>query len=149
MDFLINPPQYTHELFGVDNSRFTPMQSGRGVFGFFGKLLKGLIPLGKKLFRNLAPIASAVASNSTVQKLASDLKDHAIDAGINIATNVVSGNDVKEGLMQDLEAVKQTTIKRAKEFIKKPGKKRSLSGATRHLPKKKKKKKKKNRDLFG
>lgn len=111
------------------------MQRGTGIGSFFGKI----IPFIKKAISYILPAAKKVASHPAVKKTARDLRDHAIESGIDITSSAIKGENVKEKLKQKLSKAGDIVIDNAGNAVKN----RKRSGALEVEPPGKKKKKKK------
>ena len=92
---------------------FRGIQNGAGIGSFFSGLFRKIAPLAS---RGARAVGKALTS-PTAKKIASEVKDAAIDTGLNLVTNALEGKDAGEGLQKDLKDMKNdvvTNIKRMK-----------------------------------
>lgn len=147
MDPFINPKILYRPIFGQYSPPNT--QAGRGFLSIFSKVL----PFIKSVFKSILPVAKKAAANPHIQKAANQLKDHAIDAGINVASDALQGKNIGESLKRETINIGKNTAQDLLDTAK-ASRKRPLSEESSLNPKKKKKKKKKSRksgrarDLF-
>lgn len=134
MDPLINPKFLYRPLFG----QYTPPQSqyGKGFFSVFSKVL----PFIKNIFQKIMPVAKKVASNPTVRQAANQLKDHAIDAGINVASDVLKGENIGKSIKREAANVGLNTAQDLLDTAKASRKRGAADGGSVKSKKKKKKK---------
>ena len=133
MDPLINPKFLYRPLFG----QYTPPQTqyGKGFFSIFSKLL----PFVKGVFQKIMPVAKKVASHPTVRQAASQLKDHAIDAGLNVANDALKGENIGESLKREAANVGINTAQDLLDTAKASRKRGANAGSEAKKKKKRKK----------
>ena len=76
------------------------LQRGRGIGNIFSSILKRIIPAAKVLGKNFlsSPITKSVLREA---------KDSAINAGINIATDVMQGDNVGQTIHKNINKMKK------------------------------------------
>jgi len=121
--------------------RGTIVQRGRGIGSILTSLFKGVVPaikaFGKTLFSS--PVTKAVAKTA---------RDAAVDAGLNVAADVLEGRNVSSSIDQGLA----NAIKRVAATLRQSG--TTNSSFSGKYPKKARKSKKKrskirtNKDIF-
>lgn len=104
------------------------IQSGRGLGSIFSSLVRRVIPVVKSIGRS-------IISSPATKNIISSVKDSAINAGLNMASDVVSGENVKESFHKNLASVGEnlgdsikselSNLKRKSSKVK-PAKKRKL-----------------------
>lgn len=99
MDLHINPPQLRFKSFG-EVDRYT--HTGQGLMSGLFKLFKTVTPFIKSAFSKAAPLAKAVLKNKIVKDTVGQLGDQALKAGLNVTKNVLAGENVADGLKQDI-----------------------------------------------
>lgn len=119
MDRQINPPYRRKRQIGtVSNAP----QSGRGLLSFFTRVLP---PLFKRALPFLKSIFKKVAGNSVVKSTVKDLKNTAINAGIDLATDAIRGEDPEKNLAKRKEEAKHTIARSLQSLKRKRGSSRS------------------------
>lgn len=123
------------------------VQSGNGFGGFLGNI-----------FRKVWPVISNIFNSAPVKKVTSDVKDSAINAGLNLASDIIHGENVKESLEKNAKEfgknVGDSVINTADSLLStnKPNKKRSQTQSKPDVkikkPKQSKKYKKKKLTYF-
>ena len=73
-------------------------QRGRGI--------SGLLRLAKGLFKPAIESIGRVVRSNTGQAIGNALKNQAIDTAKNLATDVLSGNNLKEGVKREVHNIK-------------------------------------------
>lgn len=97
---------------------------GSGIGSIFSNIFRGIIPLASKAVN----IGRKVISSPTGQKIMKAAKRTAIDAGLDIATDVLQGKNVKEAAKSNLKTVGTRFLDNAsKEFETAGGKKKKSS----------------------
>ena len=74
-------------------------QRGRGI--------GGLLRLAKGLFKPAIESIGRVVRSNTGQAIGNALKNQAIDTAKNLATDVLSGNNLKEGIKREVHNIKK------------------------------------------
>ncbi len=72
------------------------VQQGSGLGGFLGKL-----------FKRVWPVVSSIFSSAPVKQVASNVKDSAVKAGLNLASDIIHGENVKESLEKNAKSFGQ------------------------------------------
>lgn len=100
------------------------LMRGSGIGSIFSNIFRGIIPLASKAVN----IGRKVISSPTGQKIMKAAKRTAIDAGLDIATDVLQGKNVKEAAKSNLKTVGTRFLDNAsKEFETAGGKKKKSS----------------------
>lgn len=79
-------------------------QKGRGIGGFF----RGLIQLFKPLIKSAGSSLVKVASSPTTKSIAKSLGEQALNSSMNMAKDVIRGNDMKDSLYREMDNMKRT-----------------------------------------
>ena len=115
MDDAINPPELRSRSFGVyDPFTASPggaaevFQVGEGFFSFLN-IFKTLLPLFKSGIKAIIPAAKTALRSPAAKKIAANLRDQAVEAGLNVAVNALKGDSVPEGLKKNLQTARETT----------------------------------------
>lgn len=144
MDPFVNPYNSAWKSFGA-----VDRQSGSGFLSIFSKVL----PFVKSAVKGLFSVGKKVAKNKTVQKIASDLKNQAVDAGIGAVNDAVQGKNVKDGLKNNFKGATQQFSENLKEFGSNPSSTDKKRKRKKHNSKTetriKRSGKKRKKDLFG
>ena len=78
-----------------------PLQRGRG--------LGGLLRLVKSVFTPIAKTAVKAAKSNTGKAIFKALKEQAIDSSVNLASDALRGNNIKESFQNEVESIRQNT----------------------------------------
>ena len=78
-------------------------QRGRGI--------GGLLRLAKGLFKPAIQTIGKAAKSNTGKAIGRALKNQAIESAINLATDVLSGNSLKEGVESEVNNIKDRVVK--------------------------------------
>lgn len=89
-----------------------PLQRGRG--------LGGLLRLVKSVFTPIAKTAVKAAKSNTGKAIFKALKEQAIDSSVNLATDALRGNNLKESFQNELESVRENTANTIENLKSKP-----------------------------
>lgn len=112
MDPLINPRHHFRPIFG---SVTREVQHGQGFFSIFSKV----IPTLGALFKRIAPVAKKVAGSQLAKTAAKELRNQAIDVGLNLATDLTKGDNALDSLKKHSknagESLAKKMIQEAKE----------------------------------
>ncbi len=124
------------------------IQRGRGLGSTLGSMFKGVIPAMQVMGRK-------ILESPVTQKVLKTAKRSAIEAGLNLATDALEGENLNESLSKNMSTAKKvvtdsliSALKRSKRKIDpkpKPKPKQKLKIAT---PQKQNKRKKVARDIF-
>lgn len=95
--------------YGFGGSR---TQYGRGIGSFFSGILRRVAPLAAKGAR----VVGKALTSSTAKKIANDVKDAAVDTGLNLITNSLEGKDANEGLQNDFKKMKKDVVNNIKRI---------------------------------
>ncbi len=110
------------------------IQQGSGLGGFLGNL-----------FKRVWPVVSSIFSSAPVKQVASDVKDSALKAGLNLASDVIHGQNVKESLEKNAKSfgknVGESVINAADSVLSTKSKKNKKPAKRPAKPKKPPKKK--------
>lgn len=117
------------------------LMRGSGIGSIFSNIFKAIIPLATKAVN----IGRKAATSSTGQKILKAAKRTAVDAGLDIANDVLKGENVKTSAKKNLKSVGSRFVDNAaKEFStggKKKKKKKKRAGVKKNIKKKSKSKK--------
>ena len=114
------------------------LQRGRGI--------GGLLRLAKGLFRPLVKTVTKAVGSKTGRAVLKGLKRQAIDSGANIIGDLVSGNNIKDSLKDEVGNIRVkagSAVKRIKQDLLEEQPK-----AKKYKTSKKIKRRKKTRDIF-
>ena len=95
------------------------IQRGHGLGSLFRSIGSFLIPVAKKIFPAAKSVAKKVVKSQAAKNIAKELKDSAIDAGLNLAETALTGGDLKESAKAGFEGAKKRVTKAAKREIDK------------------------------
>ena len=115
---------------------------------------KGLGSLLSSLFRKVVPaitsIGKSIIKSPVAKNVLSAAKDAAIDAGLNLASDVVSGKNLKSSLNENIGRARITIgdSLRPRQGKKRSTVKRARSTVSKQRGKKKNIKKRKTQDIF-
>lgn len=116
------------------------LMRGSGIGSIFSNIFKAIIPLASKAIN----IGRKVAASSTGQKIIKAAKRTAVDAGLDIANDVLKGENVKTSANKNLKSVGARFVDNAaKEFSTGGKKKKKKRASVKKNVKKKSKSKKK------
>ncbi len=93
------------------------VQRGSGIGNIFTNIFRGLVPLASKLFH----VGKKVVASPTGQKILTAAKRTAMDAGIDIASDVLRGENVKASTKKSLKKVGKHFLENAKKEFNKGG----------------------------
>jgi len=115
------------------------IQRGRGI--------GGILRLASKLFSPVTNVVKSVLRSNTGKQIGTAVKEQAVSSGINLATDIANGRNVKESLLAEMKNVKKAAKRKAAEIVLDNLKPDEI------VPKKKVKKKKKTtlkrkKDIF-
>ena len=86
------------------------VQSGAGLGNFLGKI-----------FKKVWPVITDIFSSAPVKQVTSDVKDSALNAGLNLASDIIQGENVKDSLEKNAKQfgknVGQSVITTADSFL--------------------------------
>ena len=102
MDFVFFNPLYEPETIGYLD-RHVGLQRGRGLASLFSKA----IPFIKTAFKSIFPSLKKAAGNETVRKIGREVRDRAVEAGLDIASSAVRGDDVAAAAGRNLQRVRE------------------------------------------
>ena len=94
---------------------------GRGVGGIF----RGIVKFFKPLLKFLSPVVTKAVKSKTGQKLINQVKKSAVKAAIKTSSDVISGENVKNSVSNNLNSASEEVL--ASFFKKKKKKKKKLS----------------------
>ena len=135
MDPLINPRFLYKPVFGAYSQQ---SQAGRGFLSIFSKVL----PFIKTAFKAILPAAKKAVSNPVVKRAANELKKQAIDAGLNVASDALQGENIGQSIKQNAIKAGTNTAQNLLDSAKASRRRsKDSSGASNPAPKKKKRKK--------
>ena len=81
------------------------IQRGRGLGGLLRMIKSIFTPVLKSVGKNVVK----AATSNTAKSIAKTLGEQAIESGINLATDALRGNDLKESASNEFNAFKNTT----------------------------------------
>ena len=111
------------------------LQQGRGLGSVFSNLIKWIIPSLKIGTKVAAKIGAKTLKDPTVKRAITQVKKSALKTGVNAASNLLAGENVKAGVSRD--------VKRAKKRIA-----RAIDSTANGVSVPKKRAKKKARSIF-
>ncbi len=117
---------------GGGGKHFTPyhagkyMQRGGGLGALFGRLFKSISPLFKAGVKSAARLGSKALKSDAAKGLAKVAKESAVETGTNLLKNLIKGEDVKEGIKNDIIKARKRVTKSVKESLSKRQKKNPL-----------------------
>ena len=111
-----------------------PIQRGEGFGNFFSSIAK----LAKKVLPNVSKVAKKVLSSDIVKEGSKKLLDHGMDFATNLASDVISGEDISESAQRGLQEARQKIAQTIRDTRKsKPPLKRNLTPLKAKSPAKK------------
>ena len=144
MDFIFFNPLFEPETIGYYD-RQAGLQSGAGLGSLFAKA----IPFLKNALKSVFPALKKVASNQTVRKVGREVRDRAVEAGLDIAASAVRGEDVGKAASKNLKMARAELADDLADIVEKRRSGRMSAkrpaGDEKDSPPPKKKKKKKKR----
>ena len=118
------------------------LQKGNGLGGIFSGLIKRFLPAVKVL-------GSKVLASPITKSIAESAKESAAKAGLQLAQDILSGENVKESLKRGIGTVGEDIFETTKKKLSGGGKKGGKRKNTKASNFKKNKKKKLYDDIFG
>lgn len=88
------------------------IQRGRGLGSFFKSIIRTVLPA-------LSSVGKAIIKSPTTSRILKTAKRSAIDAGLNVASDVLEGRDLGDSLQSNLVTVVEKVAKRANTTPKK------------------------------
>jgi len=91
------------------------LMRGSGIGSIFTNIFRGLIPFAKQIFS----VGKKVAKSNTGQSLIKSAKNHAIKAGLDIATDALQGKNIKQAAKKSLKRAGQDLVTDVSEELMK------------------------------
>ncbi len=123
------------------------LQRGRGIGGLLrlaGSVFKPLLSKAGSVAAKAVKTASKIAKSKASQKAMKALKEQAIDSSLNIATDVLGGQNIGDSLKNEAGNIKQQSLKKLETVRRSNLKRRFAQQGGPNGGKKKKRKRKGN-----
>jgi len=123
------------------------LQRGRGIGGLLrlaGSVFKPLLSKAGSVAAKAVKTASKIAKSKAGQKALKALKEQAIDSSLNIATDVLGGQNIGDSLKNEAGNIKQQSLKKLETVRRSNLKRRFAQQGGPNGGKKKKRKRKGN-----
>ncbi len=105
------------------------LQRGRGLGNLLSGLFRAVLPAAKTL-------GKGILNSQLTKDIAETAKKSAINAGLNLASDLVAGNNMKTSLENNVEAARENMSKTLQSYVQKKKKKRKRTNQNIHPPKK-------------
>ena len=96
------------------------LQKGRGIGGFF----RGLVNFFRPMMKSAGSSIVKAATSNTAKSIAKTLGEQAMDSSLNMAKDMIHGNDLRDSLNREIDNFKQTGDDIVTDLKEKIGKKR-------------------------
>ena len=107
MDFEFINPVYEAPLFGHYAPGEQQLQGGAGL----GQLFAKVVPFLKSAVKSIFPALRKAATHETVKKIGREVRDRAVEAGLDIAASAVKGENVGQAAKKNLDLAKEDLAK--------------------------------------
>lgn len=91
------------------------LQRGAGLGNIFGSLFRSIAPMVKKFLPTAKAYATKIIQNPVTKSLAQTASESAGKAGMQLATDILSGENVGESLKKGVKTVGSDVIETAKK----------------------------------